>query len=195
MASFGYGKRKPYQGPLSTGHGQRTPYQGPLSTGHGQRTPYQGPLSTGRDRLALAIVTCGGAGYVPWAPGTAGTVVGVVVVGLTAGHPAWQLALLLIAMGLAIALIPTAQRVFRQEDPSQVVIDEFCGMLLAVLGLSWSWRTVGLAFLGFRALDILKPPPIRQLERMPGAWGVLADDLAAGALVNLILRLASHWCR
>ena len=72
-----------------------------------------------------------------------------------------------------------------QPDPSSVVVDEFCGMWLALVATNPSLLTAAVAFAAFRVLDIAKPPPIRQLERLPGGYGIMADDLAAGAIVRV----------
>ena len=73
----------------------------------------------------------------------------------------------------------------RHPDPPSVVVDEFCGMWLALVGASPSLLVVGIAFVAFRLLDIFKPPPIRQLEKLPGGLGIMADDLLAGGIVRV----------
>jgi phosphatidylglycerophosphatase A len=75
------------------------------------------------------------------------------------------------------------------EDPSIVVIDEIVGMWISLLFLPRSIATVLAAFLFFRAFDIIKPPPARQLERLKGGWGVMLDDAAAGVYANVAVQL------
>jgi len=73
-------------------------------------------------------------------------------------------------------------------DPGQVVIDEVLGVWLALAGVTTlNWKSWILAFALFRFFDILKPPPIRQLETLPGGVGIIADDLAAGACAALVI--------
>ena len=69
-----------------------------------------------------------------------------------------------------------------KKDPSLVVIDEVAGLLITMLPAAPSWRSVALGFVLFRALDIAKPWPIRRLEALPGGWGIVMDDVAAGAV-------------
>jgi phosphatidylglycerophosphatase A len=74
------------------------------------------------------------------------------------------------------------------DDPSPVVIDEFVGYFVTVCALPQSlWLGVAAFFL-FRVLDIVKPPPARQSEALPGGWGIVVDDVLAGVYGNLILR-------
>jgi phosphatidylglycerophosphatase A len=86
-----------------------------------------------------------------------------------------------------------AERLFRKEDPSEVVVDEVAGQMIALLsGPLWvhTWWSVLTAFLLFRAFDIWKPNPIRQFENLPTGLGIMADDLVAGAyalVVNSVL--------
>lgn len=75
------------------------------------------------------------------------------------------------------------------HDHACIVIDEVAGYLVTVLALPFSWITAILAFVLFRLFDILKPPPVRQIDRgVGGAWGVVLDDVAAGVLAHLVLR-------
>jgi len=148
-----------------------------------------------RDR-ALAFLSTGlGLGYAPRAPGTAGTLLGVIVfiaIGAALPHrlhaPVLAAALAL-ACALALALGPWAERAFCAKDPPRFVLDEVAGFLLTVLlfrtpslALTAAW-----AFAASRTFDIAKPPPARRLARLRTGWGMLADDLvaslyAAGAL-------------
>lgn len=104
---------------------------------------------------------------------------------LTTG--AW-IVLLAVTTVLAVATAGAEARARNQEDPGPVVIDEAAGYLFAVAFLPHGPVTAIAGFLVFRALDILKPPPARQLERLPGGWGIVLDDIAAGLLSQLLLR-------
>ena len=81
-----------------------------------------------------------------------------------------------------------------REDPSIVVIDEVAGQWITLAGVaSFSWKGWLAAFLLFRLFDILKPPPIRKLEKMHGGLGIMADDILAGVYGALVLYLAGRW--
>jgi phosphatidylglycerophosphatase A len=77
------------------------------------------------------------------------------------------------------------------EDPSCVVVDEVAGQILAFTGIPLHWKSLLAAFILFRVFDVLKPPPLRQLERIPGGAGIMLDDIGAGlyalAGVHLLL--------
>jgi phosphatidylglycerophosphatase A len=74
------------------------------------------------------------------------------------------------------------------EDPGLIVIDEVVGQWVALAGAArFSWMEAGAAFLLFRAFDIVKPWPVRAAERLPGGWGIMADDVLAGAYAALVL--------
>jgi phosphatidylglycerophosphatase A len=102
-----------------------------------------------------------------------------------------------IALALLVTLvgIPTATlvaRAARRKDPQIVVIDEVAGQLIALIAVPVAWKTFLASFILFRAFDITKPPPVRQLEKLPEGSGIVLDDVAAGlyalAVVQLLLR-------
>jgi phosphatidylglycerophosphatase A len=128
-----------------------------------------------------------GLGHLPIAPGTwaSGGAVCIYVLLRWAGVPAWPvwLAVLLVpTMVVGVVLAPRAEKAYGREDPRPFVLDEVAGMWLTCL-LFW-WRgpvaTAVVAFFAFRVFDVLKPPPIRSIEKLHGGWGVMLDDLAAG---------------
>jgi phosphatidylglycerophosphatase A len=80
-----------------------------------------------------------------------------------------------------------------RKDPGPVVIDEALGFLVTMAFLPHSLSMTIAGFLLFRVLDIIKPPPARWLERLPGGWGIVLDDVAAGIWGNVLLRLAMWW--
>lgn len=145
-------------------------------------------------RLVKIFATGFGTGYVPAAPGTAGTLVGVALAALLAPLPLRQL-LLIVAVFcvLAVWIADLAHVYFDHKDPKQVVIDEVAGYLVAVVGHPWSWKLALAAFLLFRLFDVTKPPPCRQAERLRGGLGIVADDLLAGLYVSLVLWIVSRW--
>ena len=142
-------------------------------------------------RLAAFIATCGFIGRVPVAPGTAGAAAGLVAFLLTRNLPG-ILPVALFVVAVAVGLWAGARHAedLRQPDPRSVVVDEFCGMWLALVGANPSVLVMVAAFVAFRFLDIVKPPPVRQVERLPGGIGIMADDLVAGGVVRIVLLLA-----
>jgi phosphatidylglycerophosphatase A len=76
-----------------------------------------------------------------------------------------------------------------QLDPGCIVIDEVCGQLIALAFLPAAWVPVGASFVLFRFFDIIKPWPIRKLEKLPGGWGIMADDVGAGLAAAALARL------
>lgn len=136
-----------------------------------------------------------GSGLSPKAPGTTGTlgVLPLLVLMWDASVLAWTTGLVILC-ALSIWSIPEAGRRLGEPDHGQIVIDEWAGMWLAAFGLNTLteltvWTGLLIGFIGFRIFDIAKPWAVSWCERkIPGAWGVLMDDLAAGGYV-LILAL------
>jgi phosphatidylglycerophosphatase A len=142
--------------------------------------------------LAQALATWFGCGLSPIAPGTAGSLGALLPVWLLHQRFGWgPLAWLLAAALLAAPAVWAAQRVAAaagKKDPSRVVIDEVLGMWVTLAGAATlDFTRLAAAFLLFRLLDVWKPPPARQLERLPGGVGIVADDVAAGAYGALVL--------
>ncbi len=127
-----------------------------------------------------------GCGSVSRAPGTvASAAATLVAAGLIAVSPVLLAAAAALAIGAGLWAVP---KVAPSGDPPSVVIDEIAGQWVALLGTSHvSVPALVGGFVLFRALDILKPGPIRAVERLPGALGVMADDLLAGVIAALIL--------
>ena len=142
-----------------------------------------------RTRAGLAIATSLGAGYLPVAPGTFGSAVGLLL-WLALPHILWMQILAIVVVAVAGSWSGNvAEEHFSKHDPSQVVVDEVAGMMVTLVlnpttGLLWMIA----AFVLFRAADIAKPFPVNRLERLPGGIGIMADDLAAGVYANLALR-------
>ncbi|MCE2541870.1 MAG: phosphatidylglycerophosphatase A [Acidobacteria bacterium] len=139
----------------------------------------------------VLLATCGWIGYVPFAPGTAGSLVGLVCYGLVrlVGGDWTQLGLLVAVVVAGVWSSAAAERHFGRTDPGAIVIDEVAGMLLTLLWLPVTWAGVIAAFVLFRLFDIVKPFPVRRTERLGGGWGVMADDLAAGVYAHVALLL------
>ena len=140
--------------------------------------------------FALRLATLFGAGRAPVASGTAGTLAALPVVVVAAvGLPAWgYAAATLLVAALAIWSSGEAARQLARHDPGQVVIDEAAGLFVTLLMVPIDAASVAAGFFLFRLFDVLKPPPARQAERLPGGWGIVLDDLIAGLYANLLLR-------
>jgi len=146
-------------------------------------------------QLGVGIATVGGVGWFPIAPGTAGSAVGIAIYLLTRTWTApAQIALLL---GITVAGIwagGIAETAFKKEDPGPVVIDEVAGQLVTLLLTGVGWRGAIAGFFIFRLFDIIKPPPARQLERLHGGFGIMADDLMAGVYgLVVMMALVRFW--
>ncbi len=154
--------------------------------------------------FAALLATGFGAGLSPIAPGTAGSAVGLALSWILsrtfASHlPSIAPSVGLLMSGLLIGLLGVAVsgpvcRVLRAEDPGCIVIDEVAGQTIACAGLatlpSPSPAVWIAAFLLFRLFDVWKPGPIRQLQSLPGGWGVVMDDVGAGLAAAILLTLA-----
>ncbi|MGD8451712.1 MAG: phosphatidylglycerophosphatase A [Phycisphaerae bacterium] len=159
---------------------------------------------SGPDRLKAACITVLGSGYLRPASGTWGSATAVVLfapVWLAAGAMQQRcVAETGLVLGIAVSSIIAvmwgswAVAHFKSKDPKSFVLDEFAGQWVALLAmpaaLSAGWLTlmfvVGGQFVLFRIMDILKPPPARQLERLRDGWGILLDDLFAGLYANIV---------
>ena len=157
--------------------------------------PNQGPT-----RWAFAVATFFGAGRLKPGPGTWGSVAALLLWAAAswALRPSSNAMVLILLSGIVLALVfgipasTIAARESGREDPGFVVIDEVIGQWIALLGCPFDWRHGLIALLLFRLFDITKPPPARQLERLPGGWGIVFDDVAAGLYalgVGYLLRL------
>jgi phosphatidylglycerophosphatase A len=147
-------------------------------------------------RLAARLIaTWFGCGYSPVAPGTAGSAAAVAIAFLL--HAYAGFGRLEFALMAAILFLPgtwaagATARSVKLEDPGIVVVDEVIGQWIALAGAThFNWKSWVAAFVLFRLFDIWKPAPARQLEALPGGWGINADDVMAGAYAALVLFLA-----
>jgi phosphatidylglycerophosphatase A len=134
------------------------------------------------------FATLGYVGFVPVAPGTAGTLCALVLVYVLNLPPVLYLALTVLVVVLGTVSSSAVERATGEKDSNCIVIDEFAGYLIAVAFLPKTFGYLAAAFFLFRVLDILKPPPIGGLQRFRGGLGVMVDDVAAGIVTNLILQ-------
>jgi phosphatidylglycerophosphatase A len=148
-------------------------------------------------------------GYVPWASGTFGSLAGLLILLIPGADSAGVLSVLIVtgffvgvytsgcvarAEGNRLTRTAAAAKamfqgpVHDQPDPSIVVIDEIVGMWISLAGITPGAVTFIAAFLFFRVFDVLKPEPARSLERVPGGWGIMLDDVVAGVYANAATR-------
>lgn len=162
-------------------------------------THQRSDTGAGAGRWAWMIATCFGIGRLRPGPGTWAS---VATVALWWVFARWMgsASLLLATGGAAVvavaAGIPAAARVARElesSDPSCVVIDEVAGQLIALIAVPAHWKTVVASLILFRAFDILKPPPLRRLERLPEGYGIIVDDIGAGLYALLVLHAIRSW--
>jgi phosphatidylglycerophosphatase A len=153
------------------------------------------------------IATCFGLGWLPVAPGTWGSLPPAIVFGVlmylcVPGIATTIVMAVLTVVGCVacICCAPASIAVTGWQDPGEVVMDEFAAQALTFLAVPLlvprnlcGWESLVIAafgFLMFRLFDIVKPGPIRRLERLPAGWGVLADDLVAGAASAVFVHIA-----
>lgn len=146
-------------------------------------------------KFAQLLATWFYCGYAPKGPGTAGSLAAIAIAWPLheyAGVGPLGFALLALALlGPAIWAADVTARETGLKDPQIVVIDEVVGQWIALAGASQlNWKSWCAAFLLFRAFDIWKPPPVRQLERLPGGTGIVLDDVMAGVYAALVLAAA-----
>jgi phosphatidylglycerophosphatase A len=143
--------------------------------------------------LATALATGFGAGHSRVAPGTAGTLVGLALFWpIHAVAPLYQGAATVVLFFASVAASDHVARRLGRKDPGLVVADEIVGMWVSLLFVPWTPAAVVAAFLLFRVMDILKPPPARGFESLPGGWGIVMDDVMAGVYANLLVQ-AGLW--
>ena len=135
---------------------------------------------SGRTKPILVIATGFGLGLSPVASGTAGTLPGLLIAaGMALAPIQWQMAVALVLSGLAVPICDVAERHFNRKDDGRIVADEFLTFPLCTIGLpvlAEPW-TLGAAFVINRVFDVIKPPPARGLQKLPGGWGIVADDV------------------
>ncbi len=157
------------------------------------------PVRSRIPRWAELVGTFGGAGRLRPGPGTWASAATVLLwAALSYGlRPEWRTPA---AIGLAVLVIligiPAATKIARGsgiKDPQFVVIDEVAGQLVALIAVPLEWKSFLAGFIFFRAFDILKPPPVRQLEALPEGTGIVLDDVAAGLYALGVLHLLLHF--
>jgi phosphatidylglycerophosphatase A len=145
-------------------------------------------------RDPAVFVCCGfGSGFLPWAPGTWGSVAALAVWWwLIAPLPWWlQLVAALAAFIVGVGLVERIARRYGVGDAPAIVIDEFAGLWVALIGVGQDLLPAALGFAAFRVFDIVKPWPIRLADaRVKGGFGVMLDDLLAGFFAFFVLQFS-----
>ncbi|MBK9294354.1 MAG: phosphatidylglycerophosphatase A [Oligoflexia bacterium] len=153
--------------------------------------------------IVKLLATGFGVGYIPWGPGTYGTFLAVpLFVFITGTQNIQSLLFIFFFTVLAVIVSTFAGQIFSKDihqddatkknnfDDKRIVIDEIAGFLVATCWLPVTWQTIALAVPIFRTLDIFKPGPIGFVERrIKGGLGVVADDIVAGIITNIILQI------
>jgi phosphatidylglycerophosphatase A len=132
-------------------------------------------------------------GYIPLAPGTMGTLVGVIlylVLSRILPHPLSYAIMIVAFTGLGVWVSKKCESYSKEKDNKVIVIDEIDGFLISMFALPFSFRFILLGFILFRVFDILKPFKIERIQKLPGGWGIMADDIAAGVLANIVLHIS-----
>ncbi len=142
-------------------------------------------------RLAIVLATWWGAGYSPLAPGTAGTIAAIPFFLVLRLLPLSAYLACVLGIGLvACWAAGEAERIFQEQDSKRIVIDEAVGFFITMTALPPSWPYLIGGFCLFRCFDILKPPPLRLIERkVKGGYGVVLDDVLAGIYAQISLRI------
>ncbi|MGO9378877.1 MAG: phosphatidylglycerophosphatase A [Dissulfurispiraceae bacterium] len=128
-------------------------------------------------------------GFIPFAPGTCGTFASMIFIWAAKPSFTWQFIILISTLIVGTKTADVAEKVFDQKDCRHIVVDEFVGYLCSIIFLPLTPTYMVAAFLLFRFFDILKPPPIRMIEKLGGGVGIMFDDVAAGITTNVLLHL------
>lgn len=139
--------------------------------------------------LLKHIATLGFIGYLPFAPGTFGSLFAFALFILLKPPPFIHILILLFIIPIGVLSSHHAERLLNDRDSKHIVIDEFCGYLFSVLFIPFSTVSALIAFFLFRFFDILKPFPIRKIDSISGGKGIMADDIVAALYTNLILQI------
>ena len=134
-------------------------------------------------------------GYLPIASGTFGSLWGLPIFYWLSGLGVKiQILVITGSILLGVFLAGRAEKFWGKKDPSQIVIDEIVGFMTAIFGVAFSWSMALVGFFLFRAMDILKPFPIRKIDQqLPGGWGIVLDDVVAGIYCQIILRILVYY--
>lgn len=141
--------------------------------------------------INFLIATFFGIGRIPLAPGTWASLAAAPCWYFLMDRPLVQVGALVGVFFLGVLTTGILEKSMGEKDPSCAVIDEVLGMGVALVGIPKEWPFIIMAVILFRIFDIWKPIPIRRLEKLPGGWGIMTDDLMAGLYANAWLRIGA----
>jgi phosphatidylglycerophosphatase A len=154
------------------------------------------PIKSAMRQVVIFIATGAWSGYAPVAPGTFGSIVGLIV-GCLCFAPIWRrspaafLMVFLIVIVMACWIAGSADKILGDHDSSKIVLDEVLGMVATMFMNPTGWISLAAGFALFRIFDIIKPFPASFIDRrVRGGAGVMLDDIAAGIYANLVLQVA-----
>ena len=148
------------------------------------------------EKLITFLATGFGSGLSPVAPGTLGTLVGVLICLLCLPMPwTFRLLFVLALLVLSIYVADKAEKIYQKKDDQRIVIDEIIGLQITMLPVAINILNLCAAFVLFRIFDILKPFPVKNLQGLPGGWGVVIDDVAAGIYAAAVLWLLVYFLK
>lgn len=150
-----------------------------------------------KEKLVMFLSTGCFVGNIPIAPGTFGTIAGLLFCLFLSRASLLSATLIVVVFIIfAVWIAGEAEKIIKQKDPGRIVIDEIAGIMVTLLGLPFNIVSVISGFFIFRILDIIKPFPIRSIEnKLSGGAGIVMDDVAAGIIGNCLLRAVFHMVR
>ncbi len=147
-------------------------------------------------RIIIIFLASGAfSGFLPFAPGTFGSLLGIIVFYFLHLLPsAIYLLTTITFFFLAVWAAQCGEKIFKVKDSPKIVIDEILGCLVSLSFSPFSFFNILGGFLFFRLFDIIKPPPINLIhQRLKGGWAVVLDDLAAGVAANILMQILNYW--
>jgi len=149
-------------------------------------------IQTTLDKLIKLIATGFYTGFVPVAPGTAASILALIIYLLLPENHAlyWMILIVLIIGGTIVS--GEAEKMFKEKDSSCIVIDEICGYMLTMAFLPKNLHLAIIGFFLFRTLDIIKPSFVKEVEKLQGGIGIMLDDIVSGMICSLVLHIV-HW--
>ncbi|MBN1353121.1 MAG: phosphatidylglycerophosphatase A [Candidatus Omnitrophica bacterium] len=140
-------------------------------------------------KLAKLLATVFYIGFIPIAPGTAASIAALFLYVAMKGDVFFHTTATLFFLIAGFWAAGITEKELGKKDPPQIVIDEFASMLLVYFFVPFNWKYIITGFFLFRILDVIKIPPIRKLEALPAAFGIMTDDIACAMLTNIILQV------
>lgn len=144
--------------------------------------------------VAKLVATFFYVGLIPYAPGTWGTIAAIPLYYLISGAPYYlYIAVTAVVIFISVRASDVVENIYGRSDPGQIVADEVCGYLVTMVLIPPTLTNIIIGFFLFRFFDMVKPPPSRQAERLPGGTGVVMDDVVAGIFANIVLQVVTRY--